>query len=69
MNQFNQIVSDYLSGLPIITILLSLFAIIILLSGLIQVITKERTQPVTNKLGRFENFTILIILTIIAAFR
>ena len=67
MNDFNQILSDYLLGLPIITIPLSLFAIIALLSGLTQVISNERPQPVTNKLGRFGNFIILIILTIIAA--
>lgn len=67
MNEFNQILSDYLLGLPIITVPLSLFAIIALLSGLTQVILNERPQPVTNKLGKFGNFTILIILTIIAA--
>lgn len=67
MNEFNQILSDYLLGLPIITIPLSLFAIIALLSGLTQVISNERPQPVTNKLGKFGNFIILIILTIIAA--
>lgn len=67
MNEFNQILSDYLLGLPIITIPLSLFAIIILLSGLTQVITKERPQPVTSRVGRFENFMILTVLMIIAA--
>mgnify|MGYP000965162144 CR=1 FL=1 len=66
MNEFNQILLDYLSGLPIITIPLSLFAVIALLSGLSQVISNERPQPVTNKLGKFGNFTILTILTIIA---
>lgn len=67
MNEFNQILSDYLLGLPIITIPLSLFTIIILLSSLTQVITKERSQPVTSKLGRFGNFMILTILIVIAA--
>ena len=67
MNELNQIVSDYLLGLPIITVPLSLFAIIVLLSGLTQIIIKERPQPITNKLGRFGNFTILTTLTIIAA--
>lgn len=67
MNEFNQILSDYLLGLPIITVPLSLFAIIALLSGLTQVITNEKPQPVTSKVGRFGNFTILTILTIIAA--
>ena len=69
MNEFNQILSDYLLGLPIITVPISLFAFIVLLSGLTQVISNERPQPVTNKLGRFGNFgnfTILTILTIIA---
>lgn len=66
MNELNQILSDYLLGLPIITVPLSLFAFIVLLSGLTQVISNERPQPVTNKLGRFGNFIILIILTIIA---
>lgn len=64
MNEINQILLDYLKGLPIITVPLSLFTIIVLISGLTQVITKERPQLVTNKLG---NFTILTILTIIAA--
>ena len=67
MNEFNQILSDYLLGLPIITIPLSLFAIIVLLSGLTQVITKERPQPVTSRVGRFGNFMILTVLMIIAA--
>lgn len=66
MNEFNQILSDYLLGLPIITIPLSLFAIIVLLSGLTQVITKERPQPVTSRVGRFGNFMILTVLMIIA---
>ena len=66
MNEFNQILSDYVLGLPIITVPISLFAFIVLLSGLTQVISNERPQPVTNKLGRFGNFTILTILTIIA---
>lgn len=65
MDELNQILSDYLLGLPIITIPLSLFAIIVLLSSLTQVITKEKPQPVTNKLGRLGNFMILTILTII----
>lgn len=67
MNEFNQILSDYILGIPIITVPLSLFALIVLLSGLTQVISNERPQPVTNKLGRFGNFMILTILIIIAA--
>lgn len=67
MNEFNQILSDYILGIPIITVPLSLFALIELLSGLTQVISNERPQPVTNKLGRFGNFMILTILIVIAA--
>lgn len=67
MNEFNQILSDYILGIPIITVPLSLFALIVLLSGLTQVISNERPQPVTNKLGRFGNFMILTILIVIAA--
>lgn len=66
MNELNQILSDYLLGLPIITVPLSLFALIVLLSGLTQVITNERPQPITSKFRKFGNFTILTTLTIIA---
>lgn len=62
-----QILTDYLNGLSIITVPLSLFALIILLSALIQIITNKKPQPVTSKVGRFGNFIILTILTIIAA--
>lgn len=62
-----QILTDYLNGLSIITVPLSLFALIVLLSALIQIITNKKPQPVTSKVGRFGNFIILTILTIIAA--
>lgn len=62
-----QILTDYLNGLSIITVPLSLFALIVLLSALIQIITNKKPQPVTSKVGRFGNFIILTILTIITA--
>lgn len=67
MNEFNQILSDYLLGLPIITVPLSLFAIIPLLLGLSQIITNKKPKPITNKLNRFVNFILLVALILITA--
>ena len=62
-----QILTDYLNGLPIITVPLSLFAIIPLILGLSQVITNKRPKPITDKLSRFSNFILLVALILIAA--
>lgn len=62
-----QILIDYLNGLPIITVPLSLFAIIPLLTGLSQVITNKRPKPITDKLNRFSNFILLVALILITA--
>lgn len=63
----NEILTDYLNGLLIITVPLSLFAIIPLLLGLSQIITNKRLKPVTDKLSRFGNFILLIALILVAA--
>ena len=63
----NEILLDYLNGLPIITVPLSLFAIIVLLSGLTQIVTNEKPKPITDKLNRFGNSILLIMLILIAA--
>lgn len=62
-----QILTDYLKGLPIITVPLSLFAIIPLLLGLSQIITNKKPKPITNKLNRFGNFILLVALILITA--
>lgn len=62
-----QILIDYLNGLPIITVPLSLFAIIPLLTGLSQVITNKRPKPITDKLNRLSNFILLVALILITA--
>lgn len=62
-----QILIDYLNGLPIITVPLSLFAIIPLLTGLSQVITNKRPKPITDKFNRFGNFILLVALILVAA--
>lgn len=62
-----KILIDYLNGLPIITVPLSLFALITLFSGLTQLITNERPKPVTNKLNKFGNFILLVALILITA--
>ena len=62
-----QILIDYLKGLPIITVPLSLFTLIALFSGLTQLITNELPKPITNKLNRFGNFILLVALMLIAA--
>ena len=63
----NEILTDYLNGLPIITVPLSLFALIALFSGMTQLITNERPKPITNKLNRFGNFILLVALILIVA--
>lgn len=62
-----KILIDYLNGLPIITVPLSLFAIIPLLLGLSQIITNKKPKPITDKLSRFGNFILLVSLILIAA--
>ena len=67
MNEFNQILSYYLLGLPIITVPLSLFAIIVWFLGMTQLITNKQPKPITNKLSRFSNFISLVTFILIAA--
>lgn len=63
----NEILTDYLNGLPIITVPLSLFAIIALFSGMTQFIRNEHPKPITNKLSKFCNFILLVVLILVAA--
>ena len=62
-----QILTDYLNGLPIITVPLSLFALIALFSGMTQLIINEKPKPITDKLSKFGNFILLVALILIAA--